>query len=103
MQQTQAKRRRLAAENGIGADNALPSQVNTGYVLHFVPQTRKLVRKRAHLHVEPPSSATLTPPKTRKLTYISRTNRQQNVTELDTVSTSSTLHAYFSKKRLFGE
>jgi hypothetical protein len=102
-QQAQAKRRRLATEDGVGADNGLPTHVRTGYVLHFVPQTRKLVRKRAHLQVEPPTSNMLTPPKARKLTFTSRTNRQQNVTELDVVSASSTLHAYFSKKRLFGE
>jgi hypothetical protein len=103
VQQTQAKRRRLTAENETGLDNTTTSQVRTGYVLHFVPQTRKLVRKRAHLHMEQPSNVTQTPPKTRKITYTSRTNRRQNVTELETVTTSSTLHAYFSKKRLFGE
>ena len=103
MQQTQAKRRRLAAENETGFDNTPTPQVRTCYALHFVPQTRKLVRKRAHVHIEQPPNVTQTPPKTRKTTYTSRVNRRQNVTELETVATSSTLHAYFSKKRLFGE
>ena len=104
LQQEQSKRRRHPGDyrDETGA-NCLPSQVSTGHVLQFVPQTRKLIRKRAHVRLEPPTVATLTPPKIRKVTYSSRINRQQVETTLETTSTSSTLHAYFSKKRLFGE
>ena len=100
-QQAQAKRRRLAAENGTGTDNIPNSHVNTGYVLHFVPQTRKLVRKRAHIHVEPPSNVTLTPPKTRKITYTSQQIGDRMLWSL--ILSQRRPHSTFSKKRLFGE
>jgi hypothetical protein len=83
--------------------DGLPSSVKSGHILHFLSQTRKLVRKRAHIHLEPPTIATSTPPKLRKVTYATRINRQQVATPLETTTTSATLYAYFSKKRLFGE
>jgi hypothetical protein len=103
LQYGQAKSSKHAGEFCFEDGASHPSQVSTGHVLHFATQTRKLIRKRAHVHLAPPHAATLTPTKIRKVTYSSRINRQRVETALDTPSTSSTLHAYFSKKRLFGE
>jgi hypothetical protein len=104
LQQGPPKRSRHSGNysDDTSADSLL-LEVKSKHVLHFAPQTRKLVRKRAHIQLEPPASDTSTPPKIRKIAYTSRVNRQQRTVSLETTATSSTLHAYFAKKRLFGE
>ena len=104
LQQGLPKRSRCSGNRSEDASaDGLLLEVKSKHVLHFAPQTRKLVRKRAHIQLEPPASDTLTPPKIRKISYTSRVNRQQRTVSLETTATSSTLYAYFAKKRLFGE
>jgi hypothetical protein len=104
LQQGLPKRSRYSGNRSEDASaDGLLLEVKSKHVLHFAPQTKKLVRKRAHIQLEPPTSDTSTPPKILKISYTSRVNRQQRTVSLETTATSSTLHAYFAKKRLFGE
>jgi hypothetical protein len=75
----------------------LCSIVRTKHEVHFDRNSNKLVKRKAHIAPYP------APAPKRRLTYETSVSRNKTTkTDYEASSSRATLHAYFSKKRLFG-